>query len=535
VYYAGRSSSGHAFILDGYNNNEEFHFNWGWGGRYDGWFISTALIPDASHDYSYEQDAIINIMPNRGSIPQSGYNLRLAQPITLTNIEGDTINDNRIFQDSALIVKVGIHNSGTNDFFGKIIITMENELGREIISEKYVTIPASIYYYPFDFYTPKINSIGGDYQIKIFYTTNDEEYYMVNNWYAMTYNPLNVFVVGLYMPKLEVSGNTILTTDNYNSVDSLNVIFSNIGQKPLSNLTLSFAQGFFERNGNIADMVLPTNSTSVKFAPVLGLDIGTYKDTLIITGDNDIYLRYPLEFRVMHASEYYAASFNVNSIIFEKTVFGYSAETRNAIFSNMGKLTGLIASFKEGTAFELVNAFPSELQFNSSTQVSIKTKSGLTPNVYIDTLFIKGDNGIMEKLLLKFEVAKALINISSLPSLQLEAVVGDTLKNIVLPEFYSWQNPNLIFSFPLSASLPAIYNPNADLYQDAHVSIIIFVSALSNAIKWNPIIAEIPQNANVQFYNLKGNLVAQPLPPGIYIAKMRGEKFNLNKKIIVKD
>ena len=36
----------HAFVLDGYRDDEWFHFNWGWGGSYDGWFHRSALIPD---------------------------------------------------------------------------------------------------------------------------------------------------------------------------------------------------------------------------------------------------------------------------------------------------------------------------------------------------------------------------------------------------------------------------------------------------------------------------------------------------------
>lgn len=39
VFYSGSNeSSGHAFVCDGY-----FHFNWGWGGYADGYFLTSAL------------------------------------------------------------------------------------------------------------------------------------------------------------------------------------------------------------------------------------------------------------------------------------------------------------------------------------------------------------------------------------------------------------------------------------------------------------------------------------------------------------
>ncbi len=37
------NDAGHAFICDGYNNNGYFHFNLGWYGTCDGWYVSSAL------------------------------------------------------------------------------------------------------------------------------------------------------------------------------------------------------------------------------------------------------------------------------------------------------------------------------------------------------------------------------------------------------------------------------------------------------------------------------------------------------------
>ena len=45
VLYAANdpSAGGHAFICDGYNSDNKYHFNFGWYGTCDGWYVSTAL------------------------------------------------------------------------------------------------------------------------------------------------------------------------------------------------------------------------------------------------------------------------------------------------------------------------------------------------------------------------------------------------------------------------------------------------------------------------------------------------------------
>ena len=48
---------GHAYVLDGYNDNDMVHFNWGWSGNSDGWFN----IDD--HGYSDGESVIYNYVP----------------------------------------------------------------------------------------------------------------------------------------------------------------------------------------------------------------------------------------------------------------------------------------------------------------------------------------------------------------------------------------------------------------------------------------------------------------------------------------
>lgn len=58
VYYSGFSSSaGHAFVCDGYDDNDLFHFNWGWGGSSDGWFVIDEI------DYATWAQVVFNYVP----------------------------------------------------------------------------------------------------------------------------------------------------------------------------------------------------------------------------------------------------------------------------------------------------------------------------------------------------------------------------------------------------------------------------------------------------------------------------------------
>ena len=76
VLYAGSSSAiGHAYVCDGYNGNS-YHFNFGWGGLQDGFYLISPT-DSVRYPYSSGQTAIFGIEPDSSSR-------------TLTNIGGGT-------------------------------------------------------------------------------------------------------------------------------------------------------------------------------------------------------------------------------------------------------------------------------------------------------------------------------------------------------------------------------------------------------------------------------------------------------------
>ena len=75
VFYGGMSTGGgHAFVIDGYDSEDYFHINWGWGGMSDDYFKLSALNPDeqgtggytGTNGYRFAQEAVIGIQKSGG-------------------------------------------------------------------------------------------------------------------------------------------------------------------------------------------------------------------------------------------------------------------------------------------------------------------------------------------------------------------------------------------------------------------------------------------------------------------------------------
>ncbi len=62
MYYRGNNASGdggHAFVCDGFQGTDHFHFNWGWGGSADGYYYTNSLNPGSV--FTYNQGVIIGL------------------------------------------------------------------------------------------------------------------------------------------------------------------------------------------------------------------------------------------------------------------------------------------------------------------------------------------------------------------------------------------------------------------------------------------------------------------------------------------
>ncbi len=81
IWYNGRGSGGgHAFVFDGYNSNNYFHVNWGWGGYCDEYYVISNLNPGpggiGSGDngiYNEDQGAVLGIRPSECTADAPSY------------------------------------------------------------------------------------------------------------------------------------------------------------------------------------------------------------------------------------------------------------------------------------------------------------------------------------------------------------------------------------------------------------------------------------------------------------------------------
>lgn len=131
IYISGQSANvGHAFVCDGYDTNDLFHINWGWGGISNGYFEIATLNPDeqgigggGEGGYNRNLAIITGIQkPTETSIPS--YNLYLENHLS---VEDNTHFDR---ESTFSIESIRITNSGVNDFNGEmgVGIFKDNEL-----------------------------------------------------------------------------------------------------------------------------------------------------------------------------------------------------------------------------------------------------------------------------------------------------------------------------------------------------------------------------------------------------------------------
>ena len=110
ILYGGNvSAGGHAFVCDGYDGNGNFHFNWGWSGKHDGYFaidITSSTYPYLSTD---GQVAAFHISPmtSRATKPaQLEYAQTGNRNITLTWTAGEGAVSHNVYRNNTLIANI---------------------------------------------------------------------------------------------------------------------------------------------------------------------------------------------------------------------------------------------------------------------------------------------------------------------------------------------------------------------------------------------------------------------------------------------
>lgn len=299
IQYAGFGQGGHTFVCDGYDVNEYFHMNWGWGGYYDGYYLIDALFPGSggigsgAGSYNDGQQALIGIKPPDES---QSYELEIYSDVE--------IDKSTIAYGEGFTVSTDILNDGTNTFNGDYCAAVFDEndafVGFVEIKTGYSLVHDYHYTDGIEFTTNGMLSLlPGDYYVNIFYRSTGGNWNIINAdfWDVLTYDYVEIEVVNENLISLystiNLQTNAIYSNDslsvwldiaNYSTVD-----FSGIFDVSLFNLEGDFVITIEEKT----NMGLSSNSHYVNGLTFstdnLDVEPGTYLVALSHKWDGDDY------------------------------------------------------------------------------------------------------------------------------------------------------------------------------------------------------------------------------------------------------
>lgn len=113
-FFANSEAGGHSFVCDGYDSNNFFHINWGWGGSSNGYFELSSLsssnpgVTGANPEFCYSQSILAGIHKDDGINRQSNEIV-----VAKTGLSSTTTSVNNI-STSSFTLTFNIGNMGTN-------------------------------------------------------------------------------------------------------------------------------------------------------------------------------------------------------------------------------------------------------------------------------------------------------------------------------------------------------------------------------------------------------------------------------------
>lgn len=162
IYSGYNAQAGHAFVLDGYTDDNYYSVNWGWGGYCNGYFLLTALDPEGqgiggSDHYNNDQIAVVGMQPDAGN---SAYEeLRFVEytdPETGRTYKGITVEGNIARGETIQIYAGLICNYGNLPFSGEMKVAVTDQ-DNWIIR---------------DIYTQQIRDLGVNYGYNVYCSLN---------------------------------------------------------------------------------------------------------------------------------------------------------------------------------------------------------------------------------------------------------------------------------------------------------------------------------------------------------------------------
>lgn len=260
ILYAGfGSGGGHAFVADGYDNNNFIHFNWGWGGAYDGYFEINALNPSGtgtgggSGGFNSGHQAVIGIQPP--TVPSTP-GIQLTMSVNASS--------NPILYTQGFSVTSNVANTSSTAFSGDICAALFDLNGVfidyvQILSN--LNLPAGFTFTnPLNFSTAGlVSALPGDYLLGIYYRSSGGNWIQVQN--AAGYNnPVSFSVIN--PNDIEVNSNITVTPGNtivQGQTASVNFNIANVGP---STFFGQYSADIFDLSGNYVQTINTYTETS---------------------------------------------------------------------------------------------------------------------------------------------------------------------------------------------------------------------------------------------------------------------------------
>lgn len=242
ILYSGYSNDGgHLFVCDGYDSNDLFHFNWGWGGSSNGYFQISALDPSeqgiggSSGGYNGGQGIVTGLQkPTTSSV--ATYLIHTNDTLAYS---ADSIARTATFSVTAK----NMFNQGVNVFSGYIGVALYNSIGGFVQLLKYSTVSELKVGYGWSNFTlsslvlsPSLAT--GNYKLHYVYKTATASSWEIVRGYVGTPNYIDVKIGTTFIkfdtpttvsPSLQL--NSLITTGNLyqNKTGRFNVDITNNG------------------------------------------------------------------------------------------------------------------------------------------------------------------------------------------------------------------------------------------------------------------------------------------------------------------
>ena len=134
LYYTGsdKTEGGHAFVIDGYNEQGFVHVNWGWGAKGGNGYYDIALLNPQGYSFKEGQDMLVGVSPDK-----------------VMDYHSHIISDERFSAmkfGPMLNVNAGtMYNLTGESFTGEVAIVLQNNTTTKVLKKNFVARVANLH------------------------------------------------------------------------------------------------------------------------------------------------------------------------------------------------------------------------------------------------------------------------------------------------------------------------------------------------------------------------------------------------------